>query len=715
MSCLRRTALSLAILSILAPQVVAQKKTLALENLGAKGERVSFVGSAPAKWAEDGKHVEIKEAGAVVLLDPVTLQPAAGGGGKAESRPESGGGRRGERGPRGGKTEHEASPDGKLAAFVRKDPALKEAENLVVEDASGGNEWQVTQAKAGELFGHLDWVYQEEVYGRGNFKGFWWSPDSKWIAFLGLSEEGVKDFEVVDHVPAPLDKDKTVEVEITKYPKAGDPNPSVRLGIADVGAKAAKFVDLSGYDKDILIVRVAWDPDGKIVAQIQNRIQSWLDLVRIDPADGKISKLVREESKSWVDIIGQPEWLKDKSFLWLSDRSGYRHIYRHDGSGKLVRALTEGEWAVRDIAHIDEDGGFVYFTATKDGAVGDNLYRVPLAGPGSPTERGEGRGGGGEVKRLTEGRGAHSTQWNGDHTYFIDTVSSLASPAEQRLVKADGTVVKVLGKSTIAALDKWEYTQPSLEAVPARDGFSLDAMVIAPLRMAEGMRYPVWIETYSGPDAPSVRDAWNGSAWFQFLSQQGYFVFQVNVRTAAGKGLCTTSKCYRQFGVQELADLEDGVSWLLKKYPQADGARVGLHGWSFGGFMTAFALTHSKMFKLGVAGSGVYDWRLYDTIYTERYMDTPQANPEGYKNTSVVEAAKNLSGHLVLVHGTMDDNVHFQNTVRLAYELEKADKQFDVMIYPKMRHGPGPMQQWHLRQLIWRHMQLHLGGPVKQA
>ena len=567
----------------------------------------------------------------------------------------------------------------------------------------GGTEWQVTQASApGQLFGRLDWVYQEEVYGRGNFKGFWWSSDSKWIAFLGLVESEVKEFAIVDHVPASLDKDKTVGVEQMKYPKAGDPNPTVSLHIADIGGKKSEPVKLEGYEPDIIIARVAWDPSGALIVQIQNRIQNWLDVVRIDPATRAITKVLREESKSWVDVIGQPEWLKDGSFLWLSDRTGYRHVYHYDASGKLVRALTAGEWAVRDVGHVDEEGGWIYFTATKDGSVVDNLYRAPIKG--------------GDAQRLTQGRGSHSVSWNADHTFFIDTVSSLESPAEQRLVKADGTVARQLGKANVAALEKIEYVRPVLEKLEARDGFALDAMVIPPLGLEEGTKYPVWIDTYSGPDSPSVRDAWNGSSWFQFLAQSGYFVFQVNVRTSAGMGLCTTSKCYRQFGVQELERSRGRASAFLKKYPQADPARVGITGWSFGGFMTGFALTHSKMFKLGIAGAGVYDWRLYDTIYTERYMDTPQNNPEGYKKTSVIEAAKDLSGHLVLVHGTMDDNVHFQNTVRLAYELQKADKQFDVMFYPKSRHGlPGPNQRWHLQQLMWRHMQMHLGGPVKKG
>jgi dipeptidyl-peptidase-4 len=700
---LRMPVLFATILAIVPSLAVAQKKKVTLESLSGKGERVIFSAPAPASWTEDGRNVRMKEGESVVVIDPATLQRA--GAASTESKPgrESRPGRRNTSGRRSDKPQYEESPDGRLAAFVRKDPAVKDAENLVVEEGAG-SEWQVTESTPGMLWGILDWVYQEEVYGRGNFKGFWWSGDSKWIAYLGLLETDVKDFAVVDHVPASLDKDKTVAVDLTKYPKAGDPNPTVSLGIADVTAKKAKLIDLkaAGYEPDVIIARVAWDPSGAFILQIQNRIQSWLDLVRVDPASGAVTKLFREESKAWVDVIAQPHWLKDGSFLWLSDRTGYRHVYHYDRAGKLVRALTEGAWSVRDLDRVDEDGGFVYFDATKDGAASDHHYRVPLAG--------------GEVKLLTPGRGTHGVAWNTDHTYFIDTVSSLASPAEQKLVKADGTVVKDLGKATIPALDKFEYVQPTLETVTTRDGLALDAMVITPLGMAPDMSYPVWLETYSGPDAPSVRDAWNASPWFQFLAQNGYFVLQVNVRTSTGGGICKTAACHRQFGIVELADLEDAVSWLTKKYPEADAARVGIHGWSFGGFITAFALTHSKMFRLGIAGAGVYDWRLYDTIYTERYMDTPQNNPEGYKKTSVIEAAKDLSGHLVLVHGTMDDNVHFQNTVRLAYELEKADKQFDVMIYPKSRHGlSGPNQSWHLRQFIWRHMQAELGGPVKKA
>jgi dipeptidyl-peptidase-4 len=255
----------------------------------------------------------------------------------------------------------------------------------------------------------------------------------------------------------------------------------------------------------------------------------------------------------------------------------------------------------------------------------------------------------------------------------------------------------------VKTVAEYGYHQPQLLQIPARDGFVMDATLLPPATIEPGKRYPLWIPTYSGPDAPSVSDRWNGDPWSQFLAQQGYAVLQVNNRTSSQKGHAWVSKCWQQFGVQELADLEDAIAWIAANHAWADPARVGISGWSYGGFMTAFALTHSKAFKLGVAGAGVYDWRLYDSIYTERYMKTPRNNADGYAKTSCIQAAKDLSGYLVLAHGTMDDNVHFQNTLQFALALQKADKEFEMMAYPKSRHGLGSAEQnWHFRKLTWR-------------
>jgi dipeptidyl-peptidase-4 len=274
-------------------------------------------------------------------------------------------------------------------------------------------------------------------------------------------------------------------------------------------------------------------------------------------------------------------------------------------------------------------------------------------------------------------------------------------------------VLRELGASEVPALAEYRTSTWELVQIPARDGFLLDAAVLKPVPFDEGQSYPVWLSTYSGPDAPSVRNRWNGSAWWQYLAQHGVIGFQVNVRTASGKGHAVISKCYRRLGEQELADLEDALAWLTA-HPWADEARVGITGYSYGGFMTAYALTHSDRFALGIAGSGVYDWRLYDTIYTERYMDTPQRNLEGYDRTSVLKAAKDLKGHLVITHGTIDENVHLQNAVQLVYALQKAGAEsFELMIFPEQRHGIRDADlRWHMRRLEWRAIEQHLRPPA---
>lgn len=577
----------------------------------------------------------------------------------------------------------ELSPDGLTAAFVRD-------HDLIFLDIESGLEVEATSDGSDELFnGILDWVYQEEIYGRGNFKGFWWSPSSDLVAFLRLDEEPVREFSVVDHIPWRLD------IEVTNYPKAGDPNPAVTLGVASRHAMDTVWLDLSAYDgEEFLIVRVDWTPDGKVVFQVQDRKQTWLDLNLGDPKTGTVRRLLRESSQSWVEPTGAPRWLDDGTFVWLSARTGYHHLYHYAVDSGLIGAVTEGDWEVRDILRVDGERGTIWFTGSKDGAVNDNAYRVEIDGA--------------DLIRLTRGDGSHSVAFNRDASMFLDTFSSLTTVPERRLCSGDGTVMKILGRARIAALNDYNFGYRDLIEIEARDGFKMDATILKPPFFDEKKTYPVWLDTYSGPNAPRVRNRWNGDAWHQFLAHQGYIVFQVNNRSSSRKGHVTTATCYRQFGVKELEDLVDAVSWLTD-HSWADAERVGMYGWSYGGFMTAFALTNCDAFQVGIAGAGVYDWRNYDTIYTERYMSTPQDNPDGYDRSSVLQHAANLSGHLLLIHGSMDDNVHLSNTIQLAYELQKADRSFDLMIYPKSRHGVrDPRQRWHMRQLMWRTIRDHL-------
>jgi dipeptidyl-peptidase-4 len=586
---------------------------------------------------------------------------------------------------RGPATELHVSPDGARASFVQHN-------DLHIAAADGV--WRVTEDGGPEQFhGKLDWVYQEELYGRGDFQAHWWSPDGSRCAFLSLDEAPVRSFTVIDHVPDGfLDKERAVVSEVTNYPKAGDPNPTAQLSVAHVDGRRVVRCDLSRFPEDLLVVRVDWTPDGKtLLATIMDRVQTWAELCAIDPATGEVTTWIREESPTWVNRPSSPRWLGDGSFLWLSERTGYQHVYRYRPGGELMETPTSGEWQVRSIVRVDEEQRLLWFEGTKDGATGRHLYRVGFDGAG--------------LVCLTPGVGSHSFTLGADGRYVLDRWSSMEHPTIVRVLDGEtGELVRELGRATKGAADRYAFSEKQRLSIAARDGYPLDASVQLPPDFKEGERYPVFLPTYSGPDAPSVRDRWSHSTYYQFLAQQGFIVLQCNVRSASGRGQAHTGACYRQLGVQELKDLEDAVAHVCEEYG-GDPARVAISGWSYGGFMAAYALTHSDAFALGLAGAGVHDWRLYDTIYTERYMRTPQENKEGYDKTSVVKAAKDLRGHLVLIHGTKDDNVHMQNTMQLLWELQKANQQdVELMVYPRSRHGLNGQVRGHSSEFQWRRL-----------
>lgn len=573
--------------------------------------------------------------------------------------------------------EDDFSPDGKMVSFVR-------GHNLFVVDVATAMEKQLTKDGSEKILnGYLDWVYEEELYGRGNKRGYWWSPDSSAITFLRTDENPVPKFVVVDHIP------RRQDVEDTHYPKAGDPNPFVTLGIANVKTSSVTFVDTSKYKpEDSLIVRVDWSPDSKrVIYQAQNREQTFLDLNAAD-SSGKTTTLFRETTPAWVDIHDNPHWLKDGSFIWESARNGWKHIYHYSGDGKLLGQITNGKWEIRNYVGLDEASGYIYFTSTEHSHIAEQAYRIKLDGSG--------------MQRITQNEGHHTVNFSPKFNYFFDTWSDINTPAQTRLLKSDGTLERVINENKVDVLKQYKLGKPEFLKVKTRDGFEMEAMMIKPADFDANKKYPVMSFTYGGPHAPQVRNSWGGSTlmWYHMLTQKGYVIWVCDNRSASGKGAESEWPAYKKLGVLELQDLEDGVSYL-KSLPYVDGSRIGISGWSYGGFMTSFALTHSTAFKVGIAGGTVSDWRLYDSIYTERYMMTPQSNPEGYRITSVVGAAKNLSGKLILIHGAIDDNVHMQNTIQLAYELQKAGKQFELMLYPKNRHGvTDPTQSRHMRELM---------------
>jgi dipeptidyl-peptidase 4 len=565
----------------------------------------------------------------------------------------------------GTEEEPSLSPDGTRAAFVR-------GGNLHVVDVSGHGERALTHDGSPDVLnGLLDWVYQEEIYGRGDFKGYWWSPDSRRLAFLQLREARVPRYPIVDDIPA------EPTVDETRYPKPGDPNPDVRLGVVEAAGGAPRWVDLARYAADEpLVVNVGWSPDGRGVAyQVQDRVQTWLDLDLLDVSTWRTRTLLRETTKAWVDR--QPDgvvWLRDGGFLWTSERTGWKHVYRYRGDGALVGAVTQGEWEARVLHGVDEAGGWVYFSGTERSAIGGDVYRIRLDGTG--------------FERLSHREGTHTAIFDPSFARYLDTWSDVATPPQVRLHRADGGEVRVVDANPVPALAEYRLGRPEFLQVRTRDGFAMEALLLRPPGFDPARRYPVYQHTYGGPHAPQVKNAWEGTTYLfhQLLADRGIVVWICDNRTASGKGAVSAWPLYRNFGELELRDVEDGLGWL-KQQPWVDPVRIGIYGWSFGGFMVSYVLTHSRSFAMGIAGGPVTDWRQYDSVYTERYMDLPSRNPEGYGRSAPRLAAASLHGRLLLAHGAADENVHPQNTLRFAYELEKAGRPFRLMLYPRSHHG----------------------------
>jgi dipeptidyl-peptidase-4 len=573
------------------------------------------------------------------------------------------------------------SPNGRAVAFVR-------AHNLYAVDVASGRERALTSDGSTELFnGQLDWLYQEEIYGRGNFRGFWGSPDSSRLAFLQLDERPVPEYTVTDHIPY------RPRLEVTDYPKAGDPNPGVRLGIVAADGGAVTWADAGAYKQDeILIVEVSWTPDSRRVEhQVQNREQTWLDMNIADASSGRTRTLLRETTKTWVNNLGGPAWLRDGSFLWLSERTGFKHLYRYRDSGSgpatLVGAVTTGRWDVKTFHGVDEARGVVYFASPEPSALDVQLYRVGLDGSNRT--------------RLSKTSGTHQARFNPARTRYIDRWTDVTTPTQVRLHAADGAELRVIDANPVAALAEYRLARPEFVQVKTRDGGSMDAMLVKPPDFDAGRRYPVYQFTYAGPGASQVLNAWGGQSYmfYQLLAQSGVVVWVLDNRSASQKGVEAQWPVYGRLGEYELQDLEDGVAWL-KQQPFVDPSRLVLSGWSYGGFMTAYALTHSTSWSAGVVGAPVSDWRDYDSVYTERLMKLPANNPEGYRRTAPRFAADRLQAKMLLVHGTMDDNVHIQNSVQFAYELQKAGKPFEMMVYARQRHGfTDPLLIKHVHQL----------------
>jgi len=564
------------------------------------------------------------------------------------------------------------SPDGRWVSFVRQ-------YNLWVVEVATGKTVQLTKDGREELMNaKLDWVYPEELDIR---TAYWWSPDSKQLAFLQMDERPVTRYPVVNFLTY------TGETEMMRYPKAGDANPVVRVGVISVRGGRPRWMDI-GTEKDIYIPRVEWLRDSKQIAiQRLNRGQTKLDLLVAEASTGKSRVILAEEDKYWINLSDDLYFFQDdKRFLWSSERSGFRHLYLYDISGKLLKQLTKGEWEATSVAGVDEKNGYVYFPATEKNPLERHFYRVSLDGTG--------------MTRLTKEDGSHSISLSPDATHYIDTYSNVMTPARQDLHSTDGTRVLVINENKVPELADYGLAPVEYLKVRGADGTERYAMMLKPPDFDPSKKYPVIVYTYGGPHAQVVRNGWGAmSMWHQMMAQKGYIIFSLDNRGSAGRGHLFEAQVHRKLGENELADQLAGVAYL-KSLPYVDGARIGIHGWSYGGYMTCYAMLNGgEAFKVGFAGAPVTDWRQYDTIYTERYMGLPKDNPEGYKQSSPVTHAAKLKGKLMIAHGTGDDNVHYANTVQLVEEFIKAGKYPEVFVYPGRGHGiSDPTARLHL----WR-------------
>lgn len=564
------------------------------------------------------------------------------------------------------------SPDGtKVSYRVRHD--------LYVMDLANGKSVRLTRDGSGTVLnGELDWVYPEELsLGTAH----WWSPDSKSIAYLQLDISKEMIHPHVDMLGV------FARPEPQRYPKAGTPNPEVHVGVVAANGGATRWMDMGGA-RDQLIARVNWLPDSSAVAvQRLNRVQTRLDLVVAAAGTGESRVLLSESDPAWINVDDQMHFLPNhKQLLWSSERSGFRHLYLYGLDGRQVAQLTSGEWEVSNVNAVDEADERIFFTSTEQSPLERHLYSVKF--------------GGGPRTKLTQGAGTHMVSVSPTAEFFTDSYSSVTEPVRRTLHTSDGKEIAVLQTADRKPLEEYNILPTELVNFKGPDGTLFYGRLIKPANFEAGKKYPVVVMVYGGPHAQTVRNSWAGLSFDQVLAHRGFVIWQMDNRGSAGRGHKWESVVNRHLGKQELADQKTGIQYLVS-LGFADPARIGIHGWSYGGYMTLNAMLHApEVFSCGISGAPVTDWRHYDTIYTERYMGLPAENEKGYHDSSPVHFAANLKGKLMLLHNYGDDNVLYQNNMQMQFALQRAGKYYDLLAYPQKSHGvTGPANR-HMRQAM---------------
>jgi dipeptidyl-peptidase-4 len=586
------------------------------------------------------------------------------------------------------------SRDGSKVGFVFDD------EVYTMDAKAGAKPTQVTKGArgTGKTNGLAEYIAQEEM---GRRSGYWWSRDASKIAFIEVDETHIPVYRIVHQGSDGVGKGHE---EDHHYPFAGADNAKVRLGVVSAKGGATKWMDLTIPENGYL-ARVQWMPDGSLTAQVQNREQSELTLYRLDPSSGKATQLLQEKSEVWINLHNMLRGLSDEAgelaghFVWASEKTGFQHLYLHDASGKEVLALTEGEWMVEGIVDIDEKAKKLWFMGTKASPLERHLFEVGLDGKG--------------LRQVTQRPGSHGVTLDHAHQTYIDTLSSPAGPPTitQRKL-ADDSEVRAIFAAKDDKIAKLGLTAPEFTTVKTSDGATLHGAIYKPdpARFGPGP-YPTMVSVYGGPHAQRVSQSWGMTVDMraQALRDRGYLVFKLDNRGSARRGLAFEGAIKHNMGDLEVKDQADGVRYLVEQ-GLTDPARVGIYGWSYGGYMSAIALMRApETFKVGISGAPVTHWDGYDTHYTERYMGTPTSNPEGYKVSAVMEHVDKLSGHLLLVHGLIDENVHFRHTARLIQALIKAKKDYELLMFPKERHMPRALEdRVYMEQRIFDYIGKHL-------
>jgi dipeptidyl-peptidase-4 len=584
-------------------------------------------------------------------------------------------------------TDPKFSTNGKMLSYIRD-------HNLVVKGVDGGAEKALTNDGTDNLLNaEVDWVYSEELEVRSNY---FWSPDSSKIVMLQMNQTKVPTYPITDYIP----QHPTVYNE--KYPKVGDPNPEVQLGVVSASGGAVKWIHLTN-EKDMYIPRFGWVKDGVAWATILNRAQNQLDLYFIDVASGKSRIVLSEKSDTWIETDNNLKFLKSgDKFTWPSWRDGHTHLYLYSfdkanpmaADAKLVNQVTKGDFEVFEIAGSDDANNTLFVETNAGDDRQRHLCSVKLDGSG--------------FQCLTKG-GTHTAAVAPNGKYFVDHFSSLMVPPQLAFCQVGGACDTFWKSKSIESM---HLVAPQFVDFKADDGTVLRGLLFLPPN-SEGKKVPLLNNPYGGPHGQTVRDQWGGAGFLfnEILMNDGIAVLQVDNRGMGARGKKFAATLIHNFGEIELKDQLASIDQALQRFPQLDGSRMGWWGWSYGGYMTLFAMTHSDRFKAGVAVAPVTDWRDYDSIYTERYAGLVPQYDEGYKKGSPITYAANLKGHLLEVHGTSDDNVHMQNTMQMINAFINAGKQFDLQIYPRKTHSiSGPGTRVHLFTRIRSHFHRELLG-----